>query len=89
MSPLLSQLFIYGAPTQSYLVGVAVPEEAEFMSGAQKAGFRGGFQELVSQPKVNDWLLEELSVQAEAGGLRVRLTVLLLGFILNSARTQS
>ena len=88
-SPLLWQLFVYGAPTESYLVGVAVPEEAEFMSAAQKAGFKGGFQELVYQPKVKDWLLGELSVQAKAGGMRVCLTFSTLSFPSKLSGSQS
>lgn len=69
----ISQLFVYAAPTASYLVGVAVPEEAEFMSAVHKAGFRGGFQELICQPAVKEWLLNQLAVQAEQGKLRVRV----------------
>ena len=72
-SSLISQLFVYAAPTASYLVGVAVPEEAEFMSAIHKAGFRGGFQELIGQSIVKNWLLNELSNQAEQGKLRVCL----------------
>lgn len=76
-SPLLSQLFVYGSSTESYLLGVAVPEEAEFMSAAQEAGFKGGFEELIRQPQVHDWLLEELSVFGKAVGLKVCMMPLL------------
>ncbi len=71
-SPLLAQIFVYGASCESYLIGVFVPEETTFMEGALAAGFQGAFKDLLRNTAVSSWLLKELEAQADEAGLRVR-----------------
>lgn len=70
-SPLLAQIYVYGASSESYLIGVCVPEEAAFVEAATAGGFQGNYKDLLSDPDIGSWLLEELAHEASQAGLKV------------------
>ena len=58
----MAQLFVYGDPLRSYLVGIAVPNPELFVPWANKLlGENYEFEELVKNKKVYDALLESMN----------------------------
>eukprot|EP00727_Mastigamoeba_balamuthi_P007281 m51a1_g3173 putative long-chain-fatty-acid--CoA ligase (1104) ;mRNA; r:397509-401681 len=64
-SPLISQIFIHGESTESFVVAIAVPEEPELLRVArEKLGVEGSFAEVCGRQEVVDYVLGEMTAMA-------------------------
>ena len=68
---LIAQIFVYGNSLENVLVAVVVPEEAGFVSAANKQGLSGSYKELVKNEAAKAFLLKRMDATAKEAKLKV------------------
>lgn len=67
---IVSQCFIYGDPTQSFLVAIVVPEPDAIYAFANYSLLEGSFKELCQNLKVRHYVLDQMQLIAEEEHVR-------------------
>ena len=69
-SKYVAQVFVYGNSYKSSIVGVIVPEEPVLFEWAKSKNLEMNLHSLCADPIVKKLIMDDLEIQAKAGGLK-------------------